>query len=401
MTRRVPRWSDVRHLVRVKPFTMNPTDRRLASAFTIEDLRRAAQRRVPRSVFDYTDGAAERELSLKRARDLFGDLEFVPSILRDVSDPDLATTVVGIPSALPLVLAPTGFTRMMNHQGEKAVSAAARDWEIAYVLSTMGTTSIEELASAPHGPLMFQLYVSKDHAVSSDLMDRARAAGYRALVLTVDVPVSGARLRDARNGFGFPPALGVKTLLDGALHPQWTFNMLTTEPLAFSSLSRSPADIGMLMKQLFDPSLTMADLEWIRDHWDGPLIVKGVQSLDDAKALAKLGVQGIVLSNHGGRQLDRAPIPMRLLPDVADAIGADVEVSIDTGILSGADIVACLALGARYTFVGRAYLYGLMAGGDRGVRRALQILGAEVTRTLQLLGVSRIDELRTSHVKLP
>jgi len=380
---------------------MNPTDRRLASAFTIEDLRRAAQRRVPRSVFDYTDGAAERELSLKRARDLFGDLEFVPSILRDVSDPDLATTVVGIPSALPLVLAPTGFTRMMNHQGEKAVSAAARDWEIAYVLSTMGTTSIEELASAPHGPLMFQLYVSKDHAVSSDLMDRARAAGYRALVLTVDVPVSGARLRDARNGFGFPPALGVKTLLDGALHPQWTFNMLTTEPLAFSSLSRSPADIGMLMKQLFDPSLTMADLEWIRDHWDGPLIVKGVQSLDDAKALAKLGVQGIVLSNHGGRQLDRAPIPMRLLPDVADAIGADVEVSIDTGILSGADIVACLALGARYTFVGRAYLYGLMAGGDRGVRRALQILGAEVTRTLQLLGVSRIDELRTSHVKLP
>lgn len=401
MARRIPRWSDVRHIVRMKPFTMNPTDRRLARALTVDDLRRVAQRRVPRSVFDYTDGAAEREVSLKRARDLFNELEFVPSILKDVSRPDLGTTVVGIPSALPLVLAPTGFTRMMNHQGEKAVAAAAHEWGVPYALSTMGTTSIEELASAQHGPLMFQLYVSKDHAVSSDLMDRARAAGYRALVLTVDVPVSGARLRDARNGFGFPPALGLKTFLDGAVHPRWTFNMLTTEPLAFSSLSKSPADIGTLMKQLFDPSLTMADLEWIRDHWDGPLIVKGVQSLEDAKSLAKLGVQGIVLSNHGGRQLDRAPIPLRLLPDVADAIGEDVEVSIDTGILSGPDIVACLALGARYTLVGRAYLYGLMAGGERGVKRTLEILSSEVTRTLQLLGVSRIDELRTSHVKLP
>jgi L-lactate dehydrogenase (cytochrome) len=400
--RQIPKWSELRPLLRAKPLRLDPTERRLADALTIGDLRKVARRRTPRSVFDYTDGAAEAEISLRRARTLFRDLEFQPSILQDVSAVDTTTDMLGKPAAVPFSFAPTGFTRMMHHEGERAVVRVAERRGIPYALSTMGTTSIEDVAAeAPDARKWFQLYVWKDRSAGEDLMARARAAGFEALQLTVDVPVAGARLRDTRNGFSIPPALSVKTVLDAGTHPAWWINLLTTAPLTFASLQTWDGTVAELLDKLFDPTMTIADLEWLRASWDGPLIIKGIQTVEDARRVVDAGADAIVLSNHGGRQLDRAPVPLRLLPDVAEAVGDRAEVWADTGILSGADIVAALALGADATMVGRAYLYGLMAGGERGVDRAAEILTREVRRTMALLGVRSVGELGPQHVRLP
>jgi L-lactate dehydrogenase (cytochrome) len=401
-TRQVPRWSELKPLLRPKPVEWNPTRRRLESALTIADLRAIARRRTPRSVFDYTDGAAEREITLRRARRLFAELELRPTVLQDVSDVDLSTTVLGRTSALPFAFAPTGFTRMMNHEGERAVVRVAQRHGIPYSLSTMGTTSPEDVAAAaPEARRWFQLYVWNDRAAGEELMRRAAEAGFEALVLTVDVPVAGARLRDVRNGFAIPPALTLSTVLDAATHPAWWINLLTTEPLRFATLSSWQGTVADMIDAMFDPSMTIADLEWVRSCWQGPLVIKGIQTVDDARRVVDAGADAIILSNHGGRQLDRAPVPLRLLPDVVQAVGDRTEVWLDTGILSGADIVAALALGARTTLVGRAYLYGLMAGGERGVERAVQILEREIRRTMQLLGVRTVAELGPQHVRLP
>lgn len=403
MTRRqLPRWSELRPLLRPKPVQLDWTRRRLDAALTIADLRRAARRRAPRSVFDYTDGAAEGEISLRRARALFRQLELRPSILQDVSEVDTTTAILGRPSALPFAFAPTGFTRMMHHEGEEAVVRVAARRGIPYALSTMGTTSVEDVAAAaPSARKWFQLYVWKDRSAGEDLMRRARGSGYEALVLTVDVPVAGARLRDARNGFSIPPALTARTVLDAALHPAWWGDLLTTRPLEFASMSAWDGTVAEMINALFDPTMTLADLEWVRASWDGPLIVKGIQTVEDARRVTDAGADAIVLSNHGGRQLDRAPVPLRLLPDVRDALGDRVEVHLDTGIMSGGDVVAALALGADAALVGRAYLYGLMAGGERGVERAADILEAEIRRTMALLGVRRVQDLGPQHVRLP
>ncbi|MBT0993847.1 alpha-hydroxy-acid oxidizing protein [Cellulomonas sp. DKR-3] len=402
VTRQIPKWSELQPLLRPKPIRLDPTERRLADALTVADLRQVAKRRTPRSVFDYTDGAAEAEISLRRARSLFRQLEFQPSILHDVSAVDTTTSMLGKPAAVPFSFAPTGFTRMMHHEGERAVARVAERRGIPYALSTMGTTSIEDVAAAaPGARKWFQLYVWKDRSAGEDLMARAKAAGYEALQLTVDVPVAGARLRDTRNGFSIPPALSVKTVLDAATHPAWWMNLLTTEPLVFASLQSWDGTVAELLDKLFDATMTIADLEWLRASWDGPLVIKGIQTVDDARRVTDAGADAIVLSNHGGRQLDRAPVPLRLLPDVVEAVGGRTEVWVDTGIMSGADVVAALALGADATMVGRAYLYGLMAGGERGVDRAAEILTREVRRTMALLGVRSVDELGPQHVRLP
>jgi len=400
--RQLPKWSELKPLLRSKPVTVNATDRRLEKALTIADLRAIAKRRTPRSVFDYTDGAAEAEISLRRARRLFADMELRPSILRDVSEIDLGTSILGGRSELPFAFAPTGFTRMMNHEGESAVVRVAEQIGIPYTLSTMGTTSIEDVAAAaPNARKWFQLYVWKDRDAGEDLVRRSAAAGYEALMLTVDVPVAGARLRDVRNGFTIPPTLTVKTVLDASLHPAWWANLLTTRPLTFASLSTWDGTVAELLDKLFDPTMTIEDLNWLRSIWSGPLVVKGIQTVEDARRVVDAGADAIVLSNHGGRQLDRAPTPLRILPDVRKAVGTDAEIYLDTGILSGADIVAAIALGADACLVGRAYLYGLMAGGERGVARAAEILTKEVRRTMALLGVSRVADLNPSHVRLP
>lgn len=399
--RRIPRWSELRPLLRPAPVGFGSRERRLAGAASIWDLRAIARRRTPRAVFDYVDGGAETESSLRRARDAFARIEFRPNVLRDVSSVDTSTTLLGQPAALPLILAPTGFTRLMNHEGEPAVARVAGRAGIPYALSTLGTTSPEDLAAAAPGTdRWFQLYLWRDRGASRELLERVAAAGYGALVLTVDTPVAGARLRDVRNGLTIPPALTLQTMADVALHPGWWFNLLTTEPLRFASLTASGGTVAELVDRTFDPAVTPADLDWLRATWSRPIVVKGIQTVEDARLVVEHGADAIVVSNHGGRQLDRAPTPLEQLPAIADAVEDRAEVYLDGGILSGSDIVAAVALGARACMVGRAYLYGLMAGGEPGVQRAVDLLGREVVRTMQLLGVRAVAELTPERVRL-
>lgn len=400
--RQFPSVSRLRPMVGVRRLQIDPEARRLAKAYTVEDLRVIARRRTPRAVFDYTDGAAEGEVTLRRARSTFANLEFQPSVLRDVSHLDTSVDVLGRRSEQPFAFAPTGFTRLMNHEGEAAVARVATRVGVPYALSTMGTTSIEDVAEASAGGrLWFQLYVWRDRRSTEELVRRAELAGYEALVLTVDVPVAGARMRDVRNGLTIPPQLTARTLADMALHPAWWTNLLSTRPLEFASLTHWSGTVADLLDSLFDPSMTLRDLEWLRSIWAGPLVVKGVQTVADARRVVDAGADAVVVSNHGGRQLDRAPVPLRLLPQVADEVGSDAEVWMDTGVMSGADIVAGHALGADLVLVGRAYLYGLMAGGERGVARVAEILTAEVARTMKLLGVASVADLGRAHLRLP
>jgi L-lactate dehydrogenase (cytochrome) len=399
--RRIPRWHELRPYLRTGPIHLSPVERRLASAATIWDLRSIARRHVPRAVFDYTDGAAESESSLRRSRDAYARIEFVPSVLQDVSAVDTSTTILGRSSALPIVFAPTGFTRLMHHDGEPAVGRVAARFGIPYALSTLGTTSPEDLAlAAPDADRWFQLYIWNDREAVRDLVRRARASGYTALILTVDTPVAGARLRDVHNGFTIPPTLSVRTVLDIALHPGWWFNLLTTEPLRFAVFTETEGTVADLINRVFDPTITLADLAWIREDWDGPIIVKGIQTVRDACRVVDAGADALVVSNHGGRQLDRAPTPLEQLPAIAEAVGDRAEVYIDGGILTGADVIAALARGARAALVGRAYLYGLMAGGERGVDRAATILQKELRRTMQLLGVQSLADLGPDRVRI-
>jgi L-lactate dehydrogenase (cytochrome) len=401
MKRQLPRVRDLAPLMRFKRPELNLKRRRLQAALTIDDLRRIAKRRTPKAAFDYTDGAAEKEMSLARARQAFSDIEFNPQILRDVSTVDTGCSVLGRPSQLPFAIAPTGFTRMMQAEGEIAGASAAAAAGIPFSLSTMGTTSIEDVRAAnPDGRNWFQLYMWKDRDRSMALVDRAAAAGYEALVVTVDVPVAGARLRDVRNGMTIPPTLTLGTVLNAIPRPAWWFNFLTTEPLAFASLDKWSGTVAELLDTMFDPTVDFDDLAWIKAQWPGKLIVKGIQTVDDASKVAALGVDAIILSNHGGRQLDRAPVPFHLLPRVVREVGDDVEVWLDTGIMSGADIVAAFAHGARFTLIGRAYLYGLMAGGRDGVDRTIEILTGEIERTMRLLGARSLAELTPEHVTL-
>ena len=373
--------------------------RRLESALTIEDLARIARRRTPRAAFDYTEGAAEGELSLARARQAFQDVEFHPSVLRDVSTVDTSCTIWGGPSALPFGIAPTGFTRLMQTEGEIAGAGAAGAAGIPFTLSTLGTTSIEEVKAVnPEGRNWFQLYVMRQREISYGLVERAAQAGFDTLFFTVDTPVAGARLRDKRNGFSIPPQLTLGTVLNAIPRPWWWYDFLTTPKLEFASLSATGGTVGDLLNAAMDPSINFEDLAIIREMWPGKLVVKGVQTVQDAKTLVDAGVDGIVLSNHGGRQLDRAPIPFHLLPSVAREVGRHTEVAIDTGIMNGADIIAAYALGAKFTLIGRAYLYGLMAGGREGVDRTIQILTDQLIRTMKLLQVNSLAELGPHHV---
>lgn len=400
--RRFPRPSEIAPLVKFARVKGDRIDRRLAKAHTIHDLRVIAKKHTPNAPFDYVDGAAETETSLTRARQLFSDIEFRPHVLRDVSQVDLTCTILGQPSTLPLIFAPTGFTRMMHHEGEPSVARAAARAGIPYALSTVGTTSPERLAKeSPDTNRWFQLYVWRDRDAVEALVSRAKTSGFSTLVLTVDTQVAGARLRDVRNGLTIPPTLTLRTLAGLARYPSWWFNLLTTEPLQFATFSHYDGTVAELIGELFDPSLEMDDVKHLRDVWDGPLVVKGVQHLDDARKLVDFGVDGIVLSNHGGRQLDRAVTPLRQLAEVLDVVGDRTEVFIDGGVMSGADVIAAVAHGAKAVMVGRAYMYGLMAGGERGVEKAAAILESDMRRTMQLLGARSLSELSADQVILP
>jgi L-lactate dehydrogenase (cytochrome)/glycolate oxidase len=398
--RRIPSPKDLAQLLRFRKFIFNPTSRRLAKALTIYDLRNIAKRRTPQAPFDYTDGGADTESSLSRARLAYERIEFQPNILKDVKTVDLSVKMLGKVMNMPLGIAPTGFTRMMQTEGEYAGACAASDAGIPYTLSTMGTRSIEDVAkAAPEGRNWFQLYMWKDRDRSMALVDRAKSAGFDTLVLTVDVPVAGARLRDVRNGMTIPPSLTAKTIINAIPRPAWWINFLTTDPLKFASLDSWNGTVAELLDSMFDPTVTFEDLKWIRSQWQGNLVVKGIQSVGDAVKSVEAGADALILSNHGGRQLDRAPVPLHLLPEVIKEIGGKAEIHVDTGIMHGQDVVAALAAGANFTWIGRAYLYGLMAGGKAGVDKTLEIFRTQITRTLKLLGVQSVADLTPDHVR--
>ena len=379
--------------------------RRLARAASVADLRSIARRRLPGGVFDYIDGGAEDEIALRRNADAFHRLEFRPRVLQGVGEVDASTTLLGRPLALPLVLAPTGFTRIANPAGELAVARAADRAGIPYTLSTLATRSIEEVAGVSSGPLWFQVYVWRDRGLVEEMVVRAAEAGYEALCLTVDATVIGRRERDVRRGFTLPPKIGLDTIIDGILHPGWTWEFVRSDPISFANVTGKTVGDGTDAVSLaeyvngqFDPGLSWRDLEWLRSVWDGPIVVKGIQTVADAVDAADEGADGIVVSNHGGRQLDSAPATLELLPAVADAVGDRIDVMVDGGVRRGADIVKAVALGARAVMAGRAYLYGLGAGGERGVAHVLQMLDEDVRRTMALIGAAGVSEIGREHV---
>jgi L-lactate dehydrogenase (cytochrome) len=375
----------------------------LDRAVTVEDLRQAARRQVPRSVFEFVDGGAEDELTIRRARDAFDRIEFRPHALGGAATVDTSTTLFGRRTSQPIVLAPAGFTRLSHHEGERAAARAAAIAGIPFALSTMGTVSIEDSAAVggPDAERWFQLYVMRDRDLTVDLIKRAKAAGYTALMITVDTPVTGQRRRDVRNGFSVPPKLTSRTLLDIARRPTWWMNLLTTEQLVFATIPQGePEAHAKFVDGVFDPGISFEDLAMVREAWDGPLLLKGIQTLEDATKAADHGADGVVLSSHGGRQLDRSPVPLEVLPEVAEQLGDRLDVFLDSGTRTGADVAAALALGAKACLVGRPYLYGLMAGGEAGVDKVIEIFGSELRRTMHLLGVSRIDQLDPSMVRL-
>ncbi len=390
-----------RSVVRFKPIELDPTKRKLASAADVEDLRRLAKRRLPGGVFDYIDGGAEDELSLDRNIAGYRNIEFRPRILRDVSKIDTSTTLLGRPIGLPLVLAPTGFTRIADSQGELAVARAAARVGIPYGLSTMGTRSIEEVAAVSNGPKWFQVYTWRDRGLVRDLLERAAAADFDAIQLTVDTAVLGRRERDVRRGYTLPPKVGLGTLIDGMLHPAWTLDFLRNDPITFASVAdgnsagdgSSAVTLSEYINAQFDPALSWGEIEWLRSVWQGPIVLKGVQTVADAELAVEHGVDGIALSNHGGRQLDGAPAIIELVEPVAQAVGSSIEIIADGGVRRGGDIVKALALGADAVMVGRPYLYALGAAGEAGVDHLISFLAEGMARTMALTGCNTVGDI--------
>ncbi len=399
----------LRSVLRFRQVELDPVARRLARAASVADLRRIAKRVTPSGVFDYIDGAAEDERTMAANSADFARIGFEPRVLRDVGTVDPSTTVLGRPTPLPLVLAPTGFTRIADPQGELAVARAAARVGLPYSLSTMGTRSIEEVAAASgDGRRWFQVYVWRDRGLMKEMIERAAASGYEALIVTVDTAMLGKRERDVRRGFSLPPKIGLDTLLQGALHPGWTWRFVRSEPVRFANVA-GRGDVGDgstavaladYINTQFDPSLSWADIEWMRSVWDGPIVLKGIQTVADALLAVEHGVEGIALSNHGGRQLDGAPSPISLVAPVVDAVGEAIEVYCDGGVRRGSDIVKAVALGARACMIGRAYLYALAAGGERGVDHVLRLFDADVRRTMALIGATDVAALGRELVRV-
>jgi L-lactate dehydrogenase (cytochrome) len=396
----------LRSVLRFGPITTDRVERRLSRCANVDDLRAAAKKRLPGGVFDYIDGAAEDEVTIERNAAAFRRVELAPRVLRDVAKVDLSTTLLGQAAPAPLALSPTGFTRIADPQGELAVARAAGQRGLVYTLSTLATRSIEEVAAVSQGPKWFQVYVWRDRGLVADMVQRAEHEGYEALMVTVDTAVFGRRERDVRRGFTLPPTIGLGTIVDGIRHPGWTWAFVRGGPITFANVSGDATRDGSTAVTLsdfvnsqFDPTLSWADLEWLRSITRLPVLVKGIGAAEDARIAAAEGVPAVVISNHGGRQLDGAPATLDLLKETVDAVGDGVEVLLDGGVRRGTDIVVARALGARAVMVGRPYLYGLGAGGERGVGHVLDqlLLGAE--RTMSLLGVTSVEDLTEDYVR--
>lgn len=389
-----------RQTVQFQSVTVSPQARRLKKCVTVDDYRRIARRRLPRGVFDYIDGGAEDERTLIGNSSSFTDLEWRPRVLRDVSDLDTRTTILGHELSMPLIMAPTGYTRIADPQGELAVARAAERAGVPYSLSTMGTRTIEEVAAVNQGNKWFQVYTWRDRGLVRELVLRAAEAGYTTLWLTVDTAVLGRRERDVRRGFSLPPKIGPGTLVDGAVHPAWTWGFLRHDPIMFANLADSsvpdgskPVVLAEKVATQFDQALSWDDVEWLRSFWDGPLALKGIQTVADAKQAVASGVDAIGLSNHGGRQLDDAPRPIELVEPVKQEVQDQATIICDGGVRRGADIVKALALGADAVSIGRPYLYALGAAGEAGVDQMLGHLREGLERTMALNGCRTIDEI--------
>ena len=400
--------SALRSVLRFRRFELDPAKRRLQRSASVDDLREIARKRLPGGVFDYIDGGAEDEVALDRNTRAFRETELVPRVLRDVGSVDTAGTVLGREVPFPLVLAPTGFTRVAHPPGELAAARAAARAGLPYALSTMGTRSMEEVAAVSDGRKWFQVYVWRDKGLVKEMIGRAAAAGFEALCITVDAAMLGRRERDVRRGFALPPKIGPETLLDGVLHPGWTWRFLRSEPITFANVvgnrdidGSTAVDLAAFMNGQFDPSLSWDDVEWMRSLWDGPVLVKGIQSTADAVIARDQGLDGIILSNHGGRQLDSAPAIIDLVAPTAQAVGGDLDIICDGGIRRGGDIVKALALGATSCMIGRPYLYGLAAAGEEGVDWVIEHLRTGMRRDMALCGAASVAELTPDLIYRP
>ena len=380
------------------------SDERVQRCGTIDELRAAARHALPRVMFDFVDGAANDEVTATRNRTDFGELAIVPRMLVDVSDVALSTSVLGEPVAVPLLGAPMGLNGLVHHRGEAAIASAVHHAGSIYVLGAMASYTIEEVARESPGPSWFQMYIWRDRGLVRDLVERARAAGHLALVLTVDVPVAAARDRDRRNGFGLPPRVTMRSLAGGLVRPRWSAQFIRHPRMSAANVAGhgggpdDPVGITEYISRQFDPSATWEDLSWFRELWSGPLVVKGILSPADAQLAVRLGADAIAVSNHGGRQLDHAPSTIRALPRVVEAVAGEAEVYLDGGVRRGSDILKALALGARACLVGRPLVYGLAAGGEAGAQRAVQILAAELRTAMGLAGCPSVAELDRSWV---
>jgi isopentenyl diphosphate isomerase/L-lactate dehydrogenase-like FMN-dependent dehydrogenase len=404
MKRQFPRWKNIKPLLGWSLPKFPLQDRKLKKAVNLAELRILASKRVPKAVFDYVDGGANDELSYKRTAEVFSNVQFNARVLRDVSKIDLTTKIVGQDSALPIIFAPTGYTRMMHYEGEPMVAKVCEENNLIYSLSTMGTTSSQEIADqVPGVRRWFQLYLWRDRSQSLQFIYGAKDAGFEGLILTVDTAVGGIKWRDIRNGLTVPPKIGLKTFFDMALKPKWWANLLTTAPLEFATFRNFNKPLSEIAATVFDPAVTFADVKWLRSVWKGKLIIKGIQSVEDAKQLAKIGVDAIIISNHGGRQLDKSVVPLEILPQIRSAIGKKgkgTQIFIDGAVMSGADVLAAIALGADAVLIGRAYLYGAMAAGREGVQKVVDTLRFEMETAMKLMGARNIAELTPEFVTL-
>jgi len=377
----------------------------LSHCHSIADLRQLAIKKLPSVIYDYVQGGSEDELTLNWNRESFSKYEFVPRVLRDVSSIDLSTNLQGVDLRVPIMIAPTGMSRMFHHEGELAVAKAAHNAGSAYTLSTVATTSIEDVANLSNGPNFFQIYAWHDKKIVLDFIERCKKMNYDGMMLAVDLASLGKRERDLRNGHGKPGELRKNTALSALSKPGWLFNFLMHPKWKMANmLEHLPYGADALktietVNAQFSASVDWKEARELMKLWDGKFMLKGIQSVEDALLAAELGASGIVLSNHGGRQLDGAPAMLDILPEVVSVVGSDIEVLIDGGIERGSDVIKAIALGADGCLIGKAYLYGLAAGGEAGVARSLEILEEEMIRVMQLIGCASISELSTKFVR--
>ncbi|RPF91076.1 MAG: alpha-hydroxy-acid oxidizing protein [Rhizobiales bacterium TMED168] len=379
----------------------------LSKYYNIDDLRLLAKKRVPRAVFDYADGAAEDELTKDNNRNAFKKWKFIPDVLVDVAEVDTQTKVLGTEMPYPFALGPTAISYLFHHSGEPAVARAASERNFPSTLSSIASTNIEDYADASDCSVWYQMYVWKNREISNDFIKRCKEKNYKAIMLTVDVPVGGKRERDLRSGMTIPPRLTLSSIIDAAFHPSWWWNFIFGPKIKFANVkerfmgkNKNFSNMMTYMNQQFDPSVTWDEAKEIASMWGGPFAIKGLMNADDAEKAIEIGASAIVISNHGGRQLDSAVAPIDVLPEIAERVNGRAEILIDGGIRRGTDIVKAIALGADACLIGRPWVYGLAAKGEKGVGLVIDILSSEVTRTLQLLGCKSINDVSKRHVKL-